>query len=51
LVATGTGTGQYTQQQLDQAVLEERQKWDVSGDGKVGLEEAIRALQVTSGAR
>jgi hypothetical protein len=51
LVATGTGTGQYTQQQLDQAVLEERQKWDAGGDGKVGLEEAIRALQVTSGAR
>jgi hypothetical protein len=51
LVAAGAGSGQYTQQQLDQAVLDERQKWDAGSDGKIGIEEAIRALQVTSGSR
>ncbi len=27
------------------------QKWDVNGDGKVGIEEAIKALQIVSGVR
>jgi len=51
LVATGASAGIYTQEQLNQAVATERAKWDASGDGKIGLEEAIRALQVTSGMR
>ena len=36
---------------LDQAVADAIQYWDAKGDGKIGLEEAIRALQVTSGVR
>ena len=51
LVATGQTAGLYTQADLDQAVQEERNKWDANRDGKIGLEEAIRALQVTSGMR
>jgi hypothetical protein len=43
----------YTKQQLDIAVLNaaetERQKWDLKNDGKIGLEEAIQALQVVVG--
>ncbi|MCK5737536.1 DUF1566 domain-containing protein [bacterium] len=38
-----------SQTELDAAILAERQKWDANGDGKIGLEEAIRALQVISG--
>jgi carboxypeptidase family protein len=33
---------------LDQAVADAIQHWDAKGDGKIGLEEAIRALQVIS---
>jgi hypothetical protein len=51
LVATGETTGLYTQADMDQAVQSERQKWDANGDGRIGLDEAIRALQVTSGVR
>ena len=36
---------------LDQAVADAIQHWDAKGDGKIGLEEAIHALQVTSGVR
>lgn len=39
----------FTQEQLDEAVASERKKWDVSEDGKITLEEAIRALQVVAG--
>lgn len=39
----------YTQDQLDQAVLDERKKWDAGDDGKICLKEAIRALQIVSG--
>lgn len=39
----------YTQEELDQAILQERLKWDVGDDGKIGLPEAIRALQIVSG--
>ena len=41
----------YSKEQLDAAVAAERQKWDANGDGKIGLEEAIRALQIVSGVR
>ena len=36
---------------LDQAVADAIANWDVNGDGKVGLDEAIHALQVVSGVR
>jgi hypothetical protein len=39
-------TAIYTQSELDQAVEEERNSWDVDGDGKMGMAEVIRALQV-----
>jgi hypothetical protein len=40
-----------TQDDLNQALLDETQKWDANNDGKIGIEEAIRALKVTSGER
>lgn len=33
------------------AILDERSRWDANGDNKIGLEEAIRALQIVSGLR
>lgn len=41
----------YTQEELNQAVSEERRKWDIDDDGKKGLVEAVNALQVVSGVR
>ena len=41
--------GSYTAEQLEQAVLDERLKWDANEDGEIGLSEAIHALQVVSG--
>jgi len=41
----------YTQAQLDQAVKTEQLKWDANGDGKIGLEDIIRMLQVIAGLR
>jgi hypothetical protein len=41
----------FTKDQLDQAILSEKTKWDVGGDNEIGLEEAIRALQIISGMR
>jgi hypothetical protein len=41
----------FTEQQLNQAVAEERIKWDVNNDGKIGLPEAIYILQKVAGAR
>jgi hypothetical protein len=38
-------------QDLDQAVADAIAAWDSGGDGKIGLHEAIRALQVVSGQR
>jgi len=38
-------------QSIADSVLRERQKWDIKGDNKKGLEEAIDALQVISGVR
>lgn len=45
----------YTQDQLDY-IVDQRvslavKKWDISSDGKIGLEEAIHALRVISGLR
>lgn len=51
ILGVGDAGGLYTQEQLDQAILNEIQKWDVGSDGKITLEEAIRALQVVSGIR
>ena len=39
----------FTQAQLDEAVMNEMAKWDKNGDGRMGLEEAIRCLQIVSG--
>jgi len=40
-----------TQTQSDQAVKTEQLKWDANGDGKIGLEDIIRMLQVIAGLR
>jgi hypothetical protein len=40
-----------TQQDLDQAVAEAIENWDIGADGLIGLSEAIRALQVVSDVR
>jgi len=40
-----------TQAQSDQAVKNEQLKWDANGDGKIGLEDIIRMLQVIAGLR
>lgn len=41
----------FTQEQLDQAIINERQKWDINNDAKISLEEAIYTLQIISGLR
>jgi len=45
----------YSRGQMDavvqSAILQERARWDVRGDNKIGMEEAIRALQIISGIR
>ncbi len=41
----------YTEDQLDQAVKTEQLKWDANGDGRIGLEDIIRMLQVLAGLR
>lgn len=41
----------YTREELDQAVEAAVSVWDVNKDGKIGLQEAIRALQVVSNVR
>jgi uncharacterized repeat protein (TIGR02543 family) len=46
---TATFSRVYTQEELDAAVASERAKWDANNDGKIGLEEAVNALQITSG--
>lgn len=38
-----------TEEELDQAADAERIKWDAKGDGLIGIEEAIHALQVVAG--
>jgi len=53
-VSTATAS-MYTQTQLDQkiadAVKTEQLKWDANGDGKIGLEDIIRMLQIIAGIR
>ena len=39
----------YTRGELETAVLNERQKWDINKDGNYGLDEAIYALKVSTG--
>jgi len=41
-------SGMYTQADLDQAVLNERLKWDANNDNQIGLEEAVNALKVVA---
>jgi len=41
-------TGESLPSPCEEAVKAERAKWDANGDNKIGLEEAIRALQVVS---
>lgn len=41
--------GTYTQEQVDQMIAAILAWGDMDGDGRIGLEEAIHALQVTSG--
>lgn len=50
LSATGTAQA-FTQTDLDQAVQNERSRWDVGTDNVLGIPEAIRALQTVSGLR
>jgi hypothetical protein len=38
--------GEYSREDLEKAVYDERMKWDVNGDNRIDLGEAIRALQV-----
>jgi len=40
-----------TQVQSEQAVKAEQLKWDANGDGRIGLEDIIRMLQVIAGIR
>jgi len=49
-VSTATAS-MFTQAQLDAAVKAEQLKWDANGDGKMGLEDIIRILQVLAGLR
>jgi hypothetical protein len=37
-----------SQSELDAAAQAEREKWDANGDGQIGLEEAVRALNIVS---
>ncbi len=41
----------FTKEQLDTAILNERMKWDINGDDKISIEEAINALQITTGVK
>jgi len=49
-VSAATAT-MYTKAQLDEAVKAEQLKWDANGDGRIGLEDIIRMLQVLAGLR
>jgi hypothetical protein len=40
-----------TQSEVDQQIADAIAQWDAGGDGRVGLEEAVRALQVVCGLR
>jgi len=49
--STATATEWYTQEQLDEAVMAERLKYDPDGDGRVGLPNVIYFLQILTGQR
>ena len=59
MVARSSGSGVYSlnvnkvypsiENLIQQAVLEERARWDVDGDGNIGLAEAIQALKIVVG--
>lgn len=44
-------TGTLPPNPVEEAIAEERSKWDAAGDGKIGLPEAIRALQISAGVK
>ncbi len=44
-------TGSQPTNPIEEAIQSERAKWDINMDNKIGLEEAIRALQVVSDLR
>ena len=44
-------TNIYKQQDMDKAIADERNKYDLNGDGKFGLEEAIQALRFVTGKK
>ncbi|WP_300457011.1 thrombospondin type 3 repeat-containing protein [Desulfobacula sp.] len=46
-----TISSMFTQEQLDAVILNERKKWDINGDGKITIEEAIYALKIASGVQ
>jgi PKD repeat protein len=46
-----TVASMFTKDQLDAAILNESEKWDINGDGKVSIEEAIYALKIASGVQ
>ncbi len=46
-----TISSMFTKAQLDAAVLAEKNKWDINGDGVVSIEEAIYALKIAAGIK
>jgi PKD repeat protein len=46
-----TVASMFTKDQFDTAILNESEKWDINGDGKVSIEEAIYALKIASGVQ
>jgi len=48
---SGCYSAKEVKEQVDAAVAAERLKWDANDDGKIGLAEAIRALQVVAGMK
>jgi len=50
IIATYTETGSPLPESVCEAgILSERERWDADGDNKIGLAEAIRALQIAAG--
>ncbi len=48
---SGPSAGSCSQEEIEAAVKAAIKKWDVGEDGRIGLPEAIRALQTVSGIR
>ena len=49
LISCNTVFAQCSQEEIDNAVQNERSRWDANADNKIGLEEAVRALQIAGG--